>query len=101
MKKYLALISIVCATNSLGGVSIGGGSGSSKALPDLVFAASILESLPAIHVDTNTLRRAEARLSVDGVEAVDMPMELGETLTVRRLYSSIVDVDITKKVLPQ
>lgn len=100
MKKFLAFISIALAAKALGGVSIGGGSGSSRALTDLASVAFDLDHLPQILVNSETLRRAEARLSVEGMEAVEMPME-GSSVTVRKLNSSVVDTDVTKRFVAE
>ncbi|WP_141736129.1 hypothetical protein [Oligoflexus tunisiensis] len=97
MKIFLTFVLIMTAEKAaLAGVSIGGGSGSSKALMNLVSAAFSLEKLPSVQVNTDTLRRVEARLSVEGIEAVEMPLE-GSSIEVKKIHSSIVDTEVTKK----
>ncbi|HYX19168.1 MAG TPA: hypothetical protein VE944_33435 [Nostoc sp.] len=98
MKKILTVFLIVTAAKALAGVSIGGGSGSSKAATELTSVAFSLDRLPAIHVDAETLRRAEARLSTLGMETVEMPVE-GSPVSVRKLSSAVVDTEITRRFI--
>lgn len=101
MKKILLAAGLVIySTVSFGGGSIGGGGGSSKASTELASSAFSLDHLPVIHVDPETLRRAEARLSVEGVESLQIPVDSG-SVAVRKLNSLIVDTEITRKFMPQ
>ncbi len=98
MKKVLlvSLSLIFCNSVFAGGTIGGGGAGTSK--EQLMDSAFHIEKLPSIYVADDVLRRTSARLSVDGVESVDMPLDKA-SIQVRRLQSSIVDVAITRKVL--
>ena len=99
MKKFLTLILSISAT-AFGGVSIGGGSGSSKAVQEIESVAFSLDHLPEIRVDADTLRRAEARLSVEDMEAVEMRVE-GSAVSVRKLRSAVVDTELTRRFIAE
>ncbi|MDQ3235869.1 MAG: hypothetical protein M3Q07_29010 [Pseudobdellovibrionaceae bacterium] len=100
MKKFLAFILLMAAPTAPGGVSIGGGSGSSKTLTELATIAFGIEKLPSVLVDSDTLRRAEARLSIEGMETVEMPLG-GSTVAVKKVSSAVVDTDITKRFVAE
>ncbi|HYX32765.1 MAG TPA: hypothetical protein VE954_06595 [Oligoflexus sp.] len=96
--KQVFLLTVLHASASFAGQT-GGGGGLGKQQLDLTHSAFNLEQLPALYVHDDVLRRTSARLSVDGVETVDMPLDGNGFIKVRRLQSSIVDVAITRKVL--
>ena len=104
MKQLFMLIAFgaCCLMNALSyaGVIVGGGSGAlikdELALADIAFD---VKALPKDYVDVDSFRRVQARLSPADVESVPMALN-GEEIQVRKLRSSIVDVKISKEVLP-
>lgn len=101
MKRFISILSLsICSAAFAGGTIGGGGSGSSKAALELASIAFSLDHLPEIRVDADTLRRAEARLSIGGAESVEMPVE-GSPVSVRKLRSAVVDTEITKRFIAE
>jgi len=98
MNKFLTFAFFAIAAETFAGVSIGGGSGSSKALTDLASTAFSVESLPTVDVDADVLRRTEARLAVSGTENVDLSLD-GSSFEVRKINKSVVDVQMTRRFL--
>ncbi len=99
MKKILVLTALHSSYLFAGQTGGGGGLGKQQQPLDLANVAFTLNTLPAIYVEDDVMRRTSARLSVDGVETVDMPLNDQASIQVRRLQSSIVDVAITRKFL--
>lgn len=57
-----------------------------------------LEQLPKAYTDQDEFRRTNARLSVAGIDTVNMNLE-GNTIQVRKLQGSIVDDKLSKEIL--
>lgn len=97
MKKIIALASLHSSLLIAG--QTGGGGGLGKQLPsDLMVLMT--DRLPSVNIAPDILRRAEARLSVEGMESVEMPLE-GSSVLVRKLNSSVIDIDFTKRFIAE
>lgn len=97
MKKIVVLAALNSSLLFAGQTGGGGGLGKQKQ-SDLM--SLITEHLPSVNVEPDILRRAEARLSVKGVEAVDMPLD-NAFVTVKRLNSTVVDTDISTRFVAE
>lgn len=74
----------------------GGAIGGNPGIADIAFDVS---SLPKSYVEAENFRRVKARLSVADVASVPMSID-GEEIQVRKLRDSIVDLKISKELLP-
>jgi len=97
---------------ALAGGQIGGGSGGQAQIDLIDLNAGFssgefvkvsnsfnVERLPKVFMSGNELRRMKVRLSVDGIQSLPAVVE-GETVQLRSLGNSVVDVDLSKEVLP-
>ncbi len=96
MKKVF-LLTVLHASASFAGQT-GGGGGLGK---ELTHSAFNLEQLPALYVHDDVLRRAQARLSVEGIDTVALPINAKESIQVKRLQSFIVDQQVTKRFVSE
>lgn len=102
--KYLGVIAACCfSCLAYAGGTIGGGSGG-LALKDMLELARTgydLQSLPKAYLDADDFRRAHARLSVDDSLPVPVTTVDGEEVQVKKLAGSIVDLKVSKEILPK
>jgi hypothetical protein len=99
--KYLSILALVFSFAAYAGGTIGGGSGGlarEQLLLSTADAAFNIDALPKTFVDPSDFRRAQARLSVDGVKTIPMVLN-GESIDVRSIRGSIVDKDLSKEIL--
>jgi hypothetical protein len=100
--KYLSILALFFSFAAYAGGTIGGGSGGlvrEQLLLSIADSAFNIDALPKTFVDPADFRRAQARLSVDGVKTIPMLLN-GETVDVRSLRGSVVDANISKELLP-
>jgi hypothetical protein len=97
MLKKTLLLSIGISASALAGNEQGGfGGKSSIQLPSEVFAEGLSEVIVDIN-DLPSFRRANARLSIHNTASLQLQ---GETLVVKRLEKSVVDLDEKRVFIP-
>lgn len=112
MRKIVFLVALFISSVAFAGGQIGGGSGGRAQIEliDLNTGSSAeeivnlsnsfnIERLPKVFMSGNELRRLKVRLSVDGIQSLPAVVE-GEKVQLRSLGGSVVDVDLSKEVLP-
>lgn len=99
--KILSLAFVALSSVALAGGSTGGSPGLAREelLLSISDYAINVEALPKTFVDSSDFRRAQARLSVEGVKTVPMLLN-GESIDVRHIRGSVVDVNVSKEILP-
>ena len=98
--KVLVVMAFFLSANLYAGGAIGGSTGSARSelLLNLADASFNIDALPKTFVSRSDFRRAQARLSVDGVKTIPMVLN-GESIDVRSIRGSIVDKDLSKEIL--
>jgi hypothetical protein len=98
MKRLSTFLALLLSATAYAGGTVGGSPG---LMQEIMFDSSSfdLRSLPKAYVDSENFRRAKARLSVAEVSSVPMSVN-GEEIQVRKLLESIVDLKISKELLP-
>jgi hypothetical protein len=97
MKKISIFFTVLMPASSYAGGTVGGSPGLMKEI--MLDGTFDIGSLPKSYVDTENFRRAKARLSVAEVSSVPMSVN-GEEIQVRKILESIVDVEISREILP-
>ncbi len=102
MKSAISTLCLFASASLYAGGSSGGVSGLHNELAlSIADAAFNIDALPKIHLDADTYRRTEARLSVqNSVSSVPVVTLDGDTIEVRKFRDSMVDVKLSKEILP-
>lgn len=107
MKKIFILFSLFCSNAFAGGTIGGGGSGlENQDVLELMSmggtvggSPGLLELLPKTYIGRDDFRRVKARLSVTGIQSIPALVD-GEAVDLKTFQDSIVDVKVSKEVLP-